>query len=214
MRLTHCLLLLALTLPVVVLASPSGLNNIPTADTCPSGLLVLQAYSSSQSDAKTALMAGAKYGLRDYFEVGVDHQFAPEGATGPLQLQAKKAWWTRDLRTGFAAGLAGITDDWNEHPVYPYAVVSHRVGDRDRVHGGLAPQQDAFQWFAGYDYTLPCNTMLRTDLVRDTDNNVTKYSLGALVPTKFGALEGWVTRRDATSNDTILTLKVDYAFQP
>jgi hypothetical protein len=211
------LCVVAVLVPVLVLASPSGLNNIPTADTCTPGVLVLQAYSNSQSDAKTSLTAGAKYGAAKGLEVGVDYGFAPEGATGPVVFQVKKAWWNENGDTGGAIGLAGISSSWSEHHPYPYGVISHKFTDVDRGHFGVAPQQDANQWFVGYDHTFPSpsSVMLRADMVQDTDNESTMYSLGALVPTKFGAVEGWVTRVNADGDDsTSVTLKLDYAFTP
>jgi hypothetical protein len=205
-------LLLVVCVPLVVYASPSGLNNIPTADTCSPGVLVLQGYSGSSQGEKTSLFVGAKAGPAKDWEIGLDYQAAPEGATGPLVFQVKKAWWLEDGNLGLAVGVAGVTTDWSEHKPFPYAVLTRKGTGADRYHVGFAPQADAKQWFIGYDHTLPCKTMLRFDLVRNTDADTTMVSAGALVPMDFGAVEGWVTRNDGNDCDsTSLTLKVDYA---
>ena len=204
--------------PALLLASPSGLNNIPTADFAPEKVLVLQAYGtdSNQSGAKTTGTAGFKYGLGDGWEVGADYGFAPT-PTGPIFFQAKKTWPVEDTSTRFCLGLAGITDDVSHRPAYPYAVISQKLSPKWRGHGGYAPQKDNKQWFLGTDYTVGSGTMLRSDVVRGTTHSFTMYSLGALVPTGFGAVEGWVTRNHTNgpgSDATLFTLKLDYAFQP
>ena len=207
----------ALLTPVLLLASPSGLNNIPTADFAPQGTLVLQAYSSFQSDSKTSGTLGAKYGVGYGLEIGADWQGAAS-PTGPLTLQVKKTWPVADADTRFCLGLANINTNTGDNPLYPYAVVSQKLAAKWRGHAGYAPQKDNKQWFLGTDYTLPCGTMLRSDYVHGTTNDFNLYSLGALVPTKFGAVEGWVSRNcpggAGSSNATIYTLKLDYAFQP
>ena len=201
----------AVLVPLVAFGSPSGLNNIPTADTCSPGVLVLQAYSNSGSEASTSFTAGAKYGVIKGIEVGADYQLTPDGSTGPLNFQAKGAWWTPDGDTGLCLGLAGVTLDWGEHSVFPYGVISHKFTPLDRGHIGYAPQQDAKQFFLGYDHQFN-GALLRADFVRDTDNNKSMYSLGALVPSKWGAAEGWVTRAtQAGEDETLVTLKLDFA---
>ena len=201
----------AVLVPLVAFASPSGLNNIPTADTCTPGILVMQAYSNTRSEGGASFSVGAKYGVVKGIEVGVDYQLAPEGSTGPLNGQVKGAWWTEDGTTGLCLGLAGITNDWDEHHPFPYGVISHKFSPLDRGHIGYAPQKDAQQFFLGYDHQFP-GALLRTDFVRDTDNDVSMYSLGALVPTSWGAWEGWVSRVDTDEDDdTVFTLKVDFA---
>jgi hypothetical protein len=209
----------ALSSPGLLFASPSGLNNIPTADFTPDGVLVLQTYSFSQSGAKTTGFLGAKYGLGDGIEVGADGQLAAS-PTGPLTLQAKKTWPVEDARIKLCLGIANITADTGENPLYPYGVVGAKLCGQSRGHLGFAPQKGNHEWLLGYDYTLSGGTMLRTDVVRgiSADNKHTLYSLGGLMPTKFGAVEGWVTRAinnsPGGSDATVYTLKLDYAFQP
>lgn len=200
--------LVALTWATGAFASPSGLNNIPTADTASAGVLVLQAYSNLSSGDKTTFTAGAKYGLMPNLEIGVDYGIAPD--SGPVVFQAKKAWWPGEGQTGYCLGIAGVTDNWSKHHPFPYGVISHKFTDLDRGHIGFAPQEDAQQFFVGYDHQFP-QFLLRADYVRDTDASSNMYSIGGLFPTKWGAGEAWVTRVDGDDDDTIFTLKLDYA---
>ncbi len=62
----------------VSLATPTGLNNIPTADVVPQDVLVLQSWTNFGSDVDTSWAAGFKYGPACNWEVGLDG-----GLTGP-----------------------------------------------------------------------------------------------------------------------------------
>ncbi len=53
MRVNPPLALPLLLAPVAAFATPSGLNNIPTADTTPQGTFVLQAYNTVSGNAET-----------------------------------------------------------------------------------------------------------------------------------------------------------------
>jgi hypothetical protein len=138
---------------------------------------------------------------------------------GPLAFQVKKTWPADDSRSRLCLGVASITTDTGTNPLYPYAVASARLCGRSRGHLGFAAQKGNHQLLLGYDYTLDCGTMLRADVVRGlTDGSrMTLYGLGALVPTKFGAVEGWVTRNIGGAADggdaTVFTLKLDWALK-
>jgi hypothetical protein len=208
----------ALLAPALLLASPSGLNNIPTADYTQAGQLVLQAYGTLASGADNSLFLGAKFGLGNGIEVGADRLMAPS-PDGPLAFQVKKTWSMPVIPLKLCAGLANITDATGDHPLYPYGVASYHLPGASRAHLGIALPEDNHQLLAGFDYTLGDGTMLRTDLVRGFTggNQMTLYSLGALVPKKFGAVEGWITRgidsAPGGGNSTALTLKVDFSLK-
>ena len=51
-------------------ATPSGLNNIPTADVVPEKTLVFQGFAEVGKDNKPDWFAGFKYGLIENLEVG------------------------------------------------------------------------------------------------------------------------------------------------
>jgi hypothetical protein len=197
-------------------ASPSGINNIPTADITPLGKLVLQAYTHSDEGERTTATLGAKYGLPYDIEVGADKRLLPNDPDGPTTLSVKKAFALGLTGSRFAVGVANITDNTGDHPIYPYGVFSQPLAPRSRGHLGFAAQRDNNEVFVGYDFTLPRGTMLCADVVRGLSggDKHTLCSVGALMPAKFGAVEGWVTRHTLSGADsgTSLTLKVDYNF--
>ena len=218
MRLTAPAVALAIVATVVsctgVWSSPTGLNNIPTADYTPEHALVLQTYDFMQSGERTGIYLGVKYGLGHGIEVGVDKRLTPT-PDGPTQLQAKKTWDLVGDSTRLCVGVSNVTDNPSDHPRHPYAVVTQKLSSNWRGHAGYAPERDNREWFVGTDYTLPCGTVLRGDAVHSTTQSATVYGLGALVPTRFGAVEGWVSRLSdgATggSDATVYTLKLDWA---
>ena len=70
--------------------SPTGLNNIPTADVVPKGLLVFQYYSFIAANGRADHFGAFKYGLSSNIEVGLDGRGASDsGADEFLVAQAK-----------------------------------------------------------------------------------------------------------------------------
>jgi hypothetical protein len=80
-----------------VLATPSGLNNIPTADTTPQGTAVFQSFSTFGNDRDTDLNFGFKSGLDlgpADFEFGTSAYLAPD-KSGPWTVHGNcvlEAW--------------------------------------------------------------------------------------------------------------------------
>jgi hypothetical protein len=62
--------LASLALTSAASATPSGLNNIPTADTTPPGTFVFQGFSTMGGDRDTDFNLGFKTGLLDQDWVG------------------------------------------------------------------------------------------------------------------------------------------------
>jgi hypothetical protein len=80
--------------------TPSGLSNIPTADTAPDRTVVFQAFTNLGADRKPEYITGFKLGLRPWgqrFEGGLDGKIA-SGDAGPALYQAKYV-----LQPGFGA---------------------------------------------------------------------------------------------------------------
>src|SRR4051812_19919549 len=77
----------------VALATPSGLNNIPTADTAPPRTFVLQPFTTIGNDRDADFNLGFKTGL-DFevvrFEMGFASHISP-GLGGPMTAHAKVA---------------------------------------------------------------------------------------------------------------------------
>ena len=142
------------------LATPSGLNNIPTADTTPQGTFVLQAFSTTGGDADTDFNIGFKTGVDILkivkFELGADSHLLPDKG-GPVVVNGKLAVpFGKGLPT-FAIGAANIA--FNEHQrqragdVFGYAVLSQDFGCF-RAHAGCGYQDTDALPFFGLDKTF------------------------------------------------------------
>lgn len=149
-----CLLLAAL--PQMALATPSGLNNIPTADTAPQGTLVLQTYSTVGGDARDDLNFGFKTGLEFKplrFEFGADSHVYP-GLGGPVVVQAKVAYPLGDHLPTIAGGVANLafTDHQRDRSGQPfgYGVLTEDLGFL-RVTAGCGVQDGDALPFVGLD---------------------------------------------------------------
>jgi hypothetical protein len=112
----------------VAFGSPSGLNNIPTADVAPHQVLVLQGYTSFGSDTQPTWFAGFKYGAAENIEVGIDGRLAGPGHSTDPALQLKYRFAV-DPGTAIAVGVANLTADTGRNgDSFPYLVVSHDFG--------------------------------------------------------------------------------------
>lgn len=158
LRSTALFILLA-ALPQIVFATPSGLNNIPTADTAPQGTLVLQTYSTVGGDARDDLNFGFKTGLEFKplrFEFGADSHVYP-GLGGPVVLQAKVAYPLGDHLPTVAGGVANLafTDHQRDRSGQPfgYGVLTEDLGFL-RVTAGCGVQDGDALPFVGLDKTF------------------------------------------------------------
>ncbi len=140
-------------------ATPSGLNNIPTADTPSQGDYVIQTYSTVGYGQKQDFNLGFKTGFDLKvlkLEVGVDSHISP-GNGGPAVAQAKIAV---PLGTGLptiAAGVANISfsdhDRRRAGDPFPYFVATQDL-KWFRVHAGIAEQFSQPLPFFGLDRTF------------------------------------------------------------
>jgi hypothetical protein len=190
------------------LASPTGLNNIPTADVVPLQLLVLQAWANT-GNGETDWFAGFKYGPAENWEVGLDS--ALNGASTGLTAQAK---YRIPLEHGMraAVGLANISGDEERHgEVFPYAVLSAPLGAKANGHLGYAFQSGNQALFLGADATVNEKLTLRTDWTQTNDGHDSLWSLGFISPLSPKLLvEAWASFPTATGADSSLTVKLDY----
>ena len=142
------------------LGTPSGLNNIPTADTTPQGTFVLQAFSTTGGDGDTDFNIGFKTGI-DFLkvvklEVGADSHILP-GNGGPVVISGKVALPFGQGLPTFALGAANVAFSEQQRQragdVFGYAVLSQDFG-WFRAHAGCAYQDaDALPFF-GLDKTF------------------------------------------------------------
>jgi hypothetical protein len=150
---------LFLATAAAAVATPTGLNNIPTADTPVQGDYVFQTYSTLGGDGKGTLFEGFKTGfdLKPFkLEIGADSQLYP-GAFGPATAQAKLAYALGQGLPTIAVGAANITFTTpNRHragDVFAYSVVTEDLGFF-RIHAGCADQAYQALPFFGIDKTF------------------------------------------------------------
>lgn len=135
--------------------SPSGLNNIPTADTCAKQTMVFQTWeelSGGSHDAKN--WVGVKYGLFENAEIGADYQTMGDPIRYP-QFQAKYTIDILEEIPRIAAGIANVSTDRarNGEPM-PYAVATYDVLHICRLHAGYSIERNNEGGFGGIDRTF------------------------------------------------------------
>lgn len=141
-------------------ATPTGLDNTPTADTPPMGAFVLQTYSTVGGLADGDFSLGFKTGI-DFefvkFEVGADSRVYWPNQGGPVVVQGKIAVPLGEHLPTIAVGAANIafSEDQRERAgdVFGYAVATQDLG-WFRVHGGCAWVDTEALPFAGIDKTF------------------------------------------------------------
>lgn len=190
------------------LASPSGLNNIPTADVVPLNVEVLQLYSGFGEGRAPSHVLGAKVGVAPGLEMGADFEVLPD--QGPATFQAK-------YRIGLGSGLAlalGAADVSGEEEIagkwMPYAVASKDLG-AFRLHLGYSGQSDNKGVFVGADAPVGGGVTLRSDWLENNGGDGSLASLGSmweLTPT--WVIEGWGSFPSAAGHDDSYLLKLDY----
>lgn len=218
-------LLSLMALPQRSAATPSGLNNIPTADTPPHLVLVLQEINTLAPDSAPDFTAGFKMGLEplgkelnwNKFEWGLDGHLAPEDA-GPAVFQAKYAtqpWKDLPTLAGGAANIA-VTDDDRRRTgeAFKYAVLSQDFKWL-RAHVGYGWQLDNDTVFFGLDKTfkvLDRDLMFRTDAKQIQGGSQWLASVGGIYfICKHFAFETWVSV-PAERGDPSTTLKLNFIF--
>jgi len=191
-------------------ATPSGLNNIPTADVVGEKELVLQAFSEFGSERQPAWFAGFKYGPAENWEVGLDDIIAGPGSAGGPTLQAKYRTALGN-RSAMAFGAANISSDRSRHgDVFPYAAV---CGDLSalRLHAGRSWQADNHAWFIGLDTPMTSDITLRADWIQIQDGEESVTSLGFIrTISPRWLMEGWVSFPSGEGAETSSILKLDF----
>jgi hypothetical protein len=194
-------------------ASPSGLNNIPTADVVPENVLVLQGYGHIAHDSRPDWWGGFKFGPLKNLEIGFDGQINPEPASeGALVGQFKYRFQPLES-TAVAAGVANLGDKSRSGEIDYYAVVSQDFGSF-RAHLGGTFQRDNEGVFAGLDSTVPLferDLTLRTDLRQTNQRDDLLASVGFLYDLGMNfLLETWGSFPTQDGAENALTLKLNY----
>lgn len=155
------------TIPALILlaeiaaanATPSGLNNIPTADTTPQGTFVLQGFTTVGDGRDADFNLGFKTGIdlkAVKLELGLASHLVP-GKGGPVEAHAKVAVPFGEGLPTIAAGAANISFDSADRrragDTFAYFVVSQDFHWL-RAHAGLAVQDSQPLPFFGIDKTF------------------------------------------------------------
>ena len=191
-------------------ATPSGLNNIPTADVVSPHVLVAQTFADFGESRGPTWFAGFKYGPSQNWEVGLDDTLAGSGSAGGPTLQAK----CRVARKGqgaLALGAANMSDDRGRHgDVFPYAVISAPLSAA-RGHLGYSWQSNNAAWFIGADAPVNQKLTLRADWIQTADGEESLSSLGIITSLSPSWLvEGWASFPTADDAKTGYIFKLDW----
>lgn len=202
-----------------VFASPTGLNNIPTTDVVSDRVLVLQSWLTTGFEQKPQWVSGAKYGLFDKVEIGIDSKLG-SGDAGPIAFQGKlKVYehnFEKEFFSEFAAliGCEGIALDENIGDIVtPYMVLSQDF-TLLRVNAGYGFQKNNFGVFIGIDRSfsiLEQDLILRSDLKQVNDGDDLLISVGFLLTLPFDFVwESWLSIPTKSGDEESVTLKLNY----
>lgn len=192
-------------------ATPTGLNNIPTADVVDTSVLVMQAFSQFGEGRPPTWFAGLKYGPAENWEVGLDDAFAgPTSDTGPaLQVKCRFA---PSENVGLALGAANVTNDSERNgDIFPYLVLSAPLAPSAHGHVGYSAQRDNNAWFLGADAAVSSGCTLRADWIQVDDGDESVASLGVITGLSSRWLvEAWASFPTAEEAANDIIVKLDF----
>lgn len=197
------------------LATPSGLNNIPTGDTVAHRTVAVQTFDTIGGGSHD-LWAGFKTGWDFepvHLEWGLDSRLGPDPA-GPLYFQTKLgiAPWEDGL---LAVGVAnvGLSDTGRAGDPFTYAVLTQDFKIA-RLSVGYGLQNDNNSLLLGVDRTwkvLERNLNLNADLVQTGDQSGWLASAGFKFEVcRHVVFEAWANLPD--KGDASATVKLNYVF--
>ncbi len=205
--------LLLVTAPAF--ATPSGLNNIPTADTVPDRTVAVQAFetfSSGTDDFWIGFKTGWDFSPV-HLEWGLDSYLSPD-PTGPLYFQTKlgiEPWQGGKFVIGVAS--VGLTDTSRAGDPFTYAVLTQDL-KLARLSVGYGLQTDSNTVLLGLDRTFKVwdrNLNLNADLVQIRNESAWMPAVGAKYDlTKHIVLESWVNFPEDA--DTSVMAKINFVF--
>lgn len=220
-----CLLILAACACVAsVFGTPTGLNNIPTAETIDHRTVAVQFFSSfggsnqfaTSGPGKTSDWVGFKTGWDFkpvHLEWGLDSVLGT-GCSGPLLFQTKARIqpWQDGM---FALGIAGValTDTKRAGDPFTYAMLYHDF-HVVRLHAGYGLQTDGNSYLFGVDRTWKLfdrNFNLNADVVQSRNQHGHIAAMGAkYFLSKHIVLESWMNFPDRDRTSWIA--KINYVF--
>lgn len=198
-------------------ATPSGLNNIPTADTAPHRAVVVQTFDtvgSGPHDFWTGFKTGWQLPGLD-LEWGLDSHLAPDPA-GPLLFQTKAAFepW-EDGAVAIGVANVALTDTARSGDPFSYAVLSQDAKFA-RLHLGYGLQTDGNTVLLGIDRDvtfLERNLNLNADLVQTRDGDGWLPAVGLKYAlTENIVFETWTNLPDEGSASFMLKLNFIFTY--
>ncbi len=192
-------------------ATPTGLNNIPTADVVDTSVLVLQGFSQFGDGRCPGWFIGAKYGPAENWEVGLDDAFAGPNSNTGLALQVKYRFAPSE-NVGLALGAANLTADRERNGnTFPYLVLSAPLTPTVHGHLGYSAQQDNHAWFLGADAVVASGCTLRADWIQVDDGDESVASLGFITSLSSRWLvEAWASFPTAEEAENDFIVKFDF----
>lgn len=196
-------------------ATPSGLNNIPTADTVPHRTVAVQAFdyfSPGSDDFWMGFKTGWDFSPL-HLEWGLDSHLSPDPA-GPLFFQTKvrfSPWEGGDVAVGVAN--VALTDTRRAGDPFTYAVLTQDLKFL-RLTVGYGLQTNGNTLLLGVDKTWKVfdrDFNLNADLVQINDESGWMPAVGAKYNLhKHIVLESWVNFPE--DGDTGVMAKINFVF--
>jgi hypothetical protein len=215
-----------LTVGSSAFGTPTGLNNIPTADTVPHRTVAVQYFNSfgganqfgTSEPGKPGHWLGFKTGWEFepvHIEWGADSLLGT-GVSGPLFLQGKARFspWEQGM---FAIGTAGIalTNLDRAGDPFSYAMLAHDFGVA-RLHAGYGYQTNGSSYLFGIDRTwkfIERNFNVNADLAQTRDQHGFIAAVGAKYElTKHVVLETWGNIPDRGAASVITKINLVFSF--
>lgn len=225
----HTRPLLALAAALIatpVFGTPTGLNNIPTADTVPHRTVAVQYFSSfgganqfaAPEPGKTSQWLGFKTGWAldpVHLEWGLDSPLGT-GPSGPLlfQTKARISPWEDGM---LAIGIAGValTDQDRSGDPFTYAMLAYDLHFL-RLHAGYGYQTNGCSFLLGMDKSWKVfdrNFNLNADLVQSRDQRGLITAVGAKYDlSKHIVLETWANFPDRDKVSVIAKINFVFTF--
>lgn len=198
------------------MATPSGLNNIPTGDTVPHRTVAVQAFdtfSSHNDDFWMGFKTGWDLTKELHLEWGLDSHLSPYPA-GPLFFQTKvgfSPWEDGKIAIGVAG--VGLTNTNRAGDPFTYAVLTQDL-QFARLSVGYGLQTDANTVLLGLDRNFKVfdrNLNVNADIVQTGDQSGWLTALGVKYDlTKHIVLESWVNLPD--EGDASVMAKINFVF--
>lgn len=208
-------------------ATPTGLNQIPTADTVPHRTIVFQEYTDFIHDKEPTHSVGFKAGLFDVIEYGMDRKVGPHTSGANLfQIKLKfdpaRVGWKGNLPI-LSGGIGNVA--WTRRgrhlsgQPFPYLVSSYQIRIKEmdwlRAHLGFGFQTNNEGVFFGFDRDIFKGFTLKTDYLTVNNGRDLLTSVGFLYEPglKFPfniAIEGWYSVSTQPKRENDFLLKFNY----